>query len=251
MLESRGFTALDFRNLHPGGRLGALLTFIRDLMHTGSEVPLVPLGTKMSDALVEMSAKGFGCVAVTDAAGKLAGVITDGDLRRHMGDQLLDRTVAEVMHPEPKTITANRLAGEDETLTAWHYRPAALTAEMLRSHYALQALLYSVALHRYLRWRLADYDPDRDLAGVYYLFVRGVLGRGVVVPGPAAAAAGVAGNPESAAPPWPGPTSPDPAWPDPPWPVSAITRAVHSGATRPTSSKEATAFPSSPDGLAG
>ena len=65
LLESRGFTAIDFRNLHPGGRLGAALTFVRDLMHGGAEMPLKPVGTRMSDALVEMSAKGFGCVGIT------------------------------------------------------------------------------------------------------------------------------------------------------------------------------------------
>jgi exodeoxyribonuclease V beta subunit len=70
----------------------------------------------------------------------------------------------------------NRLAAPDEQLSAWHYRPAALAAEMQRSHYALQALLYAAALHRYLRWRLPGYDPDRDLAGVHYLFLRGMLG---------------------------------------------------------------------------
>jgi exodeoxyribonuclease V beta subunit len=70
----------------------------------------------------------------------------------------------------------NRLGGLDEQLTAWHYRPAALEAAMQDSHYGLQALLYTVALHRYLRWRLADYDPDRHLAGVLYLFVRGMGG---------------------------------------------------------------------------
>ena len=70
----------------------------------------------------------------------------------------------------------NRLGGPDEPLTAWHYRPAALDAAMQDSHYGLQALLYTVALHRYLRWRLADYDPDRHLAGVLYLFVRGMGG---------------------------------------------------------------------------
>jgi exodeoxyribonuclease V beta subunit len=70
----------------------------------------------------------------------------------------------------------NRLAGGDERLTAWHYRPAALAAEMQRSHYALQAVLYLVALHRYLRWRVPGYDPDRDLAGVRYLFLRGMVG---------------------------------------------------------------------------
>ncbi len=70
----------------------------------------------------------------------------------------------------------NRLAAPDEALSAWHYRPAALTAEMQRSHYALQALLYLAALHRYLRWRAPGYDPERDLAGVHYLFLRGMLG---------------------------------------------------------------------------
>ncbi len=70
----------------------------------------------------------------------------------------------------------NRLNGPDEPLTAWHYRPAALDAAMQDSHYGLQALLYTVALHRYLRWRLTDYDPDRHLAGVLYLFVRGMGG---------------------------------------------------------------------------
>ena len=70
----------------------------------------------------------------------------------------------------------NWLAGPDEDLTLWHHRPEALVDEMLRRHYALQALLYTVALHRYLRWRLSDYDPDRDIAGVLYLFLRGMAG---------------------------------------------------------------------------
>jgi exodeoxyribonuclease V beta subunit len=70
----------------------------------------------------------------------------------------------------------NRLAGPDEPLTAWHHRPEALAAEMHRAHYGLQALLYVAALHRYLRWRLPGYDPDRHLAGVGYLFLRGMTG---------------------------------------------------------------------------
>jgi exodeoxyribonuclease V beta subunit len=70
----------------------------------------------------------------------------------------------------------NWLAGPDESLTAWHHRPAALQAEMARAHYGLQALLYTVALHRYLRWRLRGYDPDRNLGGVLYLFLRGMVG---------------------------------------------------------------------------
>ena len=68
----------------------------------------------------------------------------------------------------------NKLASPEETLTSWHYRPEAIQAEMVAAHYPLQALLYAVALHRYLRWRLRDYDPERNLGGVLYLFVRGM-----------------------------------------------------------------------------
>jgi arabinose-5-phosphate isomerase len=112
LLESRGFTALDFRQLHPGGRLGAALTFVRDLMHTGPEMPLKPVGTLMSDAIVEMSAKGWGCVGVTDAAGHLIGIITDGDLRRHMRPDLLDARVEDVMTEGPNTVRPDQLASE-------------------------------------------------------------------------------------------------------------------------------------------
>jgi len=111
LLESRGFTALDFRGLHPGGRLGAKLKFIRDVMHTGSAVPLCGLGTAMADAIVEMTAKGFGCVGVTDN-GRLAGIITDGDLRRHMRADLLAAHVDEVMTENPKTVSGDQLVSE-------------------------------------------------------------------------------------------------------------------------------------------
>jgi arabinose-5-phosphate isomerase len=112
LLESRGFTAIDFRNLHPGGRLGAALTFVRDLMHSGAEMPLKPVGTRMSDALVEMSAKTFGCVGITNAAGELAGIITDGDLRRHMRPDLLEARVEDVMTKGPDTVRPDQLASE-------------------------------------------------------------------------------------------------------------------------------------------
>jgi len=112
LLESRGFTALDYRNLHPGGRLGAMLKFVRDLMHTGGDVPLVPLGTRMSEAIVQMSAKSFGCVGITDAAGRLVGIITDGDLRRHMRPDLLEARVEDVMTRGPKTTRPDQLASE-------------------------------------------------------------------------------------------------------------------------------------------
>jgi arabinose-5-phosphate isomerase len=112
LLESRGFTALEFANFHPGGKLGAMLKHTSDLMHTGDELPLKPLGTTMSDALVEMSAKGFGCVAITDARGAIAGIITDGDLRRQMRSDLLSATVDEVMTRNPRTIARDSLASE-------------------------------------------------------------------------------------------------------------------------------------------
>ena len=112
LLESRGFTALKFRELHPGGRLGAKLKFIRDIMHTGDAVPLARLGTTMSSAIVEMTAKGFGCVGVMSPDGKLAGIITDGDLRRHMRPDLLSAKVDDVMTPRPKTVSSDQLASE-------------------------------------------------------------------------------------------------------------------------------------------
>jgi len=112
LLESRGFTALDFRGLHPGGRLGARLKFIRDVMHTGGAVPLCPLGTVMADAIVEMTAKGFGCVGITSADGRLTGIITDGDLRRHMRADLLAVRVDDVMTKNPKTVAGDQLVSE-------------------------------------------------------------------------------------------------------------------------------------------
>ncbi len=112
LLESRGFTALDFRKLHPGGRLGAMLTFVGQLMHADHAIPLVALGTTMADAVVEMSTKGFGCVGITDAQGRLAGIITDGDLRRHMRPDLLEVRVEDVMTHAPKTVRPGQLASE-------------------------------------------------------------------------------------------------------------------------------------------
>jgi arabinose-5-phosphate isomerase len=111
LLESRGFTAVDFGLLHPGGRLGALLKFARDVMHTGDMVPLVDRNTAMSEAVLVMSAKGFGCVGIVDA-GKLIGIITDGDLRRHMSENLLSAKVDEVMTRGPKTVRPDQLASE-------------------------------------------------------------------------------------------------------------------------------------------
>ena len=112
LLESHGFTAVDFGMLHPGGKLGTLLKAVRDLMHTGASVPLAPLGTAMSDAILEMSAKGFGCIGITDPRGLLVGIITDGDLRRHMRNNLLDARVDDVMTRAPKTVRPDQLISE-------------------------------------------------------------------------------------------------------------------------------------------
>ncbi len=109
LMEHRQFSADRFRTFHPGGRLGARLARVRDLMH--ADFPRVAAETAMPDALIEMTRRGFGALAVTDAGGGLAGIVTDGDLRRHM-DGLLARTAAEVMTPAPRTIGPDALAEE-------------------------------------------------------------------------------------------------------------------------------------------
>ena len=112
LLEGRGFTALEFAHFHPGGKLGAMLKFVRDYMRTGAEIPVKPLGTKMSEAVVEMSAKGLGCVCIVNAANEVAGIITDGDLRRHMRPDLLTASVDDIMTKRPKTVPPSMLATE-------------------------------------------------------------------------------------------------------------------------------------------
>lgn len=109
LLEARGFTADHFRTFHPSGQLGANLTLIRDVMHTGERLPTVATGAGMREAILEISRKGFGCVAIVDPDGRLSGVITDGDLRRHIDSDLLAMTVEEVMTRDPKTIAPDTL----------------------------------------------------------------------------------------------------------------------------------------------
>jgi arabinose-5-phosphate isomerase len=111
LLERRGFTASDFRVFHPGGKLGAMLRTVRDLMHGDDELPLAPAATTMRDTLLVMSEKRFGAVGVLGDAGQLIGLITDGDLRRHM-DGLLDHRADEVMTRAPLTIGPGALAAE-------------------------------------------------------------------------------------------------------------------------------------------
>ncbi len=110
LLEQKGFSAHDFRVFHPGGSLGAQLKHVGDLMHKGDALPLVPLAMPMSEVIVTMSTKSFGCVGVVDETGQLAGMITDGDLRRHMGDGLLTRLACDIMTRQPNTLSPSMLA---------------------------------------------------------------------------------------------------------------------------------------------
>lgn len=110
LLEAKGFTAHDFKVFHPGGSLGASLKYVGDLMHTGDELPLARSDEPMAAALVTMTAKAFGCLGIVDAKGKIAGIITDGDLRRHMGSGLVDAVTKNVMTKSPKTVEPGTLA---------------------------------------------------------------------------------------------------------------------------------------------
>jgi len=112
LLERKGFSPEDFQALHPGGQLGKQLLRVADIMHAGEAVPLVAGGTAMAEAILVMTAKSFGCAGVTDAGGRLVGIVTDGDLRRHMGGALLAKRVDDVMTPTPKTIRPQALAAE-------------------------------------------------------------------------------------------------------------------------------------------
>jgi arabinose-5-phosphate isomerase len=111
LLEARGFTPDNFRTFHPGGRLGASLTRLREFMHTGAEMPLVPLGTSMPDAVMTLSAKRFGCVCVVDGDDRLVGIITDGDLARHLDRNLAELKVEDLMTRDPKTADPDMLSG--------------------------------------------------------------------------------------------------------------------------------------------
>jgi arabinose-5-phosphate isomerase len=109
LLEARGFTAHDFKIFHPGGSLGANLKYVSDIMHRGDRLPLIQSGESMAGALVTMTEKSFGCVGVIDTRGRLIGVVTDGDLRRHMGANLVSAKVDDVMTAKPKTIAPTML----------------------------------------------------------------------------------------------------------------------------------------------
>jgi len=110
LLEAKGFTAHDFKVFHPGGSLGASLKYVSDVMHKGDRLPLAREAEAMSDALVTMTQKSFGCLGIVDGKGRLVGVVTDGDLRRHMGRDLLASRAGDIMTKRPKTIGPDMLA---------------------------------------------------------------------------------------------------------------------------------------------
>ncbi len=112
LLERKGFSATDFQLFHPGGQLGRQLLRVTDIMHGGAAMPVISRDVGMAEAILVMTAKSFGCAGVTDETGQLCGIITDGDLRRHMGDDLLRSNVAAIMNPRPKTIRPQALAAE-------------------------------------------------------------------------------------------------------------------------------------------
>ncbi|MBI2717317.1 MAG: KpsF/GutQ family sugar-phosphate isomerase [Rhizobiales bacterium] len=112
LLEDKGFTARDFKNFHPGGKLGAQLLHVRDAMHKRAELPLATVAMPMSEALIVMTSRSYGCLGVVDDEGRLIGIITDGDLRRHMERNLLDRSVGDVMTANPKSIGPEALTSE-------------------------------------------------------------------------------------------------------------------------------------------
>lgn len=110
LLEAKGFTAGDFHTFHPGGQLGATLAHVSDVMHTGDALPLVPSGTRAPEAIMTLSLRKFGCVGVTAPDGRLIGIVTDGDVARNLGRNLVNEPIDAIMTREPKTIAPTALA---------------------------------------------------------------------------------------------------------------------------------------------
>lgn len=129
LLEARGFTAEHFRTFHPGGRLGANLTHVGEIMRTGDLIPTAALGTRMPDAVMILSKKKVGCVCIVDADGKLAGIVTDGDVARNLHRNLADIAVDEIMTRVPKTVMRETLAGTAMGLLNEHNISALVVVE--------------------------------------------------------------------------------------------------------------------------
>lgn len=112
LMERKKFTKKDFQIRHPGGKLGAILQLVKDVMHTGGNIPLLPENAPFSQVIVEMSQKRLGCVGFVDSLGRLTGVFTDGDLRRKMSPDLFSKTAVELMTHTPKQIAPDVMAAE-------------------------------------------------------------------------------------------------------------------------------------------
>ena len=112
LLKRTSFSSSNFQELHPGGRIGKRLLTVKELMHAGSNMPLVLDNVTVAEAILEMTAKAFGCVGIIDIDKKLIGIVTDGDLRRSMGKELLGRTVKDIMTDAPRVVALNALAAE-------------------------------------------------------------------------------------------------------------------------------------------
>jgi arabinose-5-phosphate isomerase len=120
LLEARGFSAVDFKTFHPGGKLGATLSHVRDVMHVGDRVPVVPLGTTMPEAVLVLSRKRFGCVGIVDDDGRLCGIVTEGDMARNLARDLSVLNVDDIMTRNPKTIRDSALAVSAMALLEQH-----------------------------------------------------------------------------------------------------------------------------------
>ena len=112
LMERKGFTKTDYKQRHPGGKLGAILQKVSDLMHKGDDMPIVNEDTSMQEALLVMTSKMLGCVGIVDNDGKLVGIITDGDLRRWLTSDVLNKKVSDVMTKNPKVVSPDILAAE-------------------------------------------------------------------------------------------------------------------------------------------
>jgi arabinose-5-phosphate isomerase len=129
LLEARGFTAGDFRVFHPGGKLGASLTLVGDIMHKGDSIPLVAKGTPMQEAIVTLSRKHFGCVGVVEEDGRLCGIVTEGDMARNLARNLVELTVDDIMTRTPKTVKPGILATAALALLNQHHIGALIVVD--------------------------------------------------------------------------------------------------------------------------
>src|SRR5690606_15804141 len=129
LLEARGFTALDFRVFHPGGKLGAMLSYVGDIMHVGERVPLVKAGTPLPQAVMTLAEMRFGCVGVLDDDGRLCGIVTDGDLARGLNLNLGDMLVDDLMTKNPRTVKETMLATSAMAILNQHNISALLVTD--------------------------------------------------------------------------------------------------------------------------